>query len=113
MVEGRWSGFPVMAARSIFAGMRNRRSAIMRARSVFYSVSLIAGLAAPAAFAEPPAAPRPRATTRRVVMARGASYLGVGVVEIVPERAKELHLKDEHGVEVRGVDPDSPASKAG
>jgi serine protease Do len=85
----------------------------MRARSVFYSVSLIAGLAAPAAFAEPPAAPRPRAATRRVVMARGASYLGVGVVEIVPERAKELHLKDEHGVEVRCVDPDSPASKAG
>ena len=29
------------------------------------------------------------------------------------ERAKELHLKEERGVEVRCVDADSPAAKAG
>ena len=80
---------------------------------ILCSLSLMAGLAAPLAFSEPPATPRPRASTRHVAIARGASYLGVGVVEISPERAKELHLKDEHGVEVRCVDPESPALKAG
>jgi len=40
-------------------------------------------------------------------------YLGVGVVEVTSERAKALKLPDESGVEVRHVDDDSPASKAG
>jgi len=58
-------------------------------------------------------APRARLAKGSVVLSRGASYLGVGVAEISPERAKALHLKDEHGVEVRCVDNDSPAAKAG
>lgn len=60
----------------------------------------------------PPDTPR-ASTSRRVVLQRGSSYLGVGVVEIVSDRAKELHLKEERGVEVRVVDSDSPAAKAG
>jgi serine protease Do len=47
-------------------------------------------------------------------MTRGSSsYLGVGVVEVDSDRAKVLHLKEERGVEVKNVDEDSPASKAG
>jgi predicted metalloprotease with PDZ domain len=41
------------------------------------------------------------------------SYLGVGVEEIDSARAKELKLKEERGVEIRRVEPDSPAEKAG
>ncbi len=41
------------------------------------------------------------------------SYLGIGVKEILADRAKELKLKEEAGVEVTRVDSDSPAEKAG
>lgn len=41
------------------------------------------------------------------------SYLGVGVQEIDSTRAKELKLKEEYGVEITRVTPDSPAAKAG
>lgn len=41
------------------------------------------------------------------------SYLGVGVEEVDTTRAKELKLKEERGVEIRRVEPDSPAEKAG
>jgi len=42
-----------------------------------------------------------------------ASYLGVGVAEIDSSRAKELKLQVERGVEIRRVEADSPAEKAG
>ena len=45
--------------------------------------------------------------------AKGGSYLGVGVEEVDSERAKELKLREERGVEIRRVDHDSPAEKAG
>lgn len=48
-----------------------------------------------------------------VVMGRGGSYLGVGISEIGTDRAKELNLREERGVELTMVDEDSPASKAG
>ena len=48
-----------------------------------------------------------------VIAGTGGSYLGLGVVEIVAERAKTLNLKDEHGVEITRVEDDSPAAKAG
>ena len=38
------------------------------------------------------------------------SFLGVGVVEIAAERAKELNLKEERGVEITRVQEDSPAA---
>ena len=44
---------------------------------------------------------------------RGLSYLGVGVAEVDAARAKELNLKEERGVEIRKVETDSPAEKAG
>jgi serine protease Do len=40
-------------------------------------------------------------------------YLGVGVMELTDERVKALNLKDDQGLEVRRVNPDSPAAKAG
>lgn len=56
------------------------------------------------------AAPRARSisTTRM-----GTIYLGVGVVEVTEERAKALNLKDTFGVEVKHVEENSPAAKAG
>ena len=41
------------------------------------------------------------------------SYLGVGIAEITSERAKELKLTEERGVEIKFIAENSPASKAG
>ena len=82
------------------------------ANRILVSGICVVGFAAQAAFAEPPDAPRAH-TAGRVVLTRGSSYLGVAVVELTPDRAKELHLKDERGVEVTCLDADSPAAKAG
>ncbi len=43
----------------------------------------------------------------------GTSFLGVGVAEVDSERAQKLNLKEERGVEITRVEPDSPAEKAG
>ena len=43
----------------------------------------------------------------------GGSFLGVGVADVDAERAKALKLSEERGVEVKNVEPDSPAAKAG
>jgi serine protease Do len=63
----------------------------------------------------PPAPPRPlrggRTVVTRSAVRRG--WLGVGLGEITPERAKALKLSDQSGVEVTHVDENSPASKAG
>jgi len=60
-------------------------------------------------------APRARAASNRSIFIRkaGGSYLGIGVAEIDAERAKALNLKEVRGVEVKSVDHDSPAAKAG
>jgi serine protease Do len=61
-----------------------------------------------------PPKPAKARTAGNVVIQRGsASYLGVGVVDIDAERAKALKLSEERGVEVRNIDGDSPAAKAG
>src|SRR5215470_668650 len=55
-----------------------------------------------------------RARNTGVFVAKGStSYLGIGVVDIDTERAKTLNLKEERGVEIKSVTPDSPALKAG
>lgn len=41
------------------------------------------------------------------------TYLGVNVAEVDSERARELKLKEERGVEIKKVEPGSPAEKAG
>ena len=45
--------------------------------------------------------------------AGAGSYIGVGVAEVTPERAKALKLKEERGAEITSVEADSPAAKAG
>lgn len=72
------------------------------------------GLAAQALLAGPPGeTPRAHTASNGIVVTRGSSYLGVAVVDITADRAKQLHLKDERGVEVTCIDSGSPASKAG
>ncbi len=43
----------------------------------------------------------------------GSSFIGVMVQEIDSDRAKELKLREEYGVEVTRIETDSPADKAG
>jgi serine protease Do len=59
--------------------------------------------------------PQPgRAPAAQVWRIGGAtSYLGVNIREIDSERAKELKLKEEAGVEITRIVEDSPAAKAG
>jgi serine protease Do len=52
-------------------------------------------------------------TTGLAVSQGLGSFLGVGIQEIDINRAKELKLSDEAGVEVTRIAPDSPAEKAG
>ena len=49
----------------------------------------------------------------RVVVPASGSFLGVAIQEIDGDRAKELKLPEEGGLEVTRVAPDSPAEKAG
>ncbi len=73
-----------------------------------------AGQTPPAAPPAPPSPPRVlhgRSATTRVLTRHG--YLGVGVADLSMERAKALKLADDSGVEVKRVDENSPASKAG
>ena len=43
----------------------------------------------------------------------GGTYLGVSLAEVDANRARELKLKETHGVEIKRVESDSPAEKAG
>ena len=62
----------------------------------------------------PPQPPVPPSISSRVItITPPGSYLGIGIQEITAERAKALKLRDEAGVEVTHVAPDSPADKAG
>src|ERR1700722_5005999 len=54
---------------------------------------------------------RARSATMRAAMEHG--HLGVGVKELTPERVKALGLTNNNGVEVTGVEENSPAAKAG
>src|SRR5206468_2701811 len=89
---------------------------------VLLAALLWGGLSGPAVFGQQPAPPAPPApprparaprASRLVVQTAPASFLGVGVSDIDAERAKALNLKEERGVEVKNVDEDSPAAKAG
>src|SRR5215472_4084924 len=62
----------------------------------------------------PPAPPAMAAPDVRVWKATaGGSFLGVGLKEIDSDRAKELKLREESGVEITRVEENSPAAKAG
>jgi serine protease Do len=67
-----------------------------------------------ACFAQPEPPQPPRRPGRVLAIDPGSSsFLGVGVAEVDTEQAKELKLKEERGVEVKNVEDDSPAGKAG
>lgn len=74
-------------------------------------VCLAAGLTLGLGFGQTGAAQTSRSATLRRPVTR--AYLGVGVVDLTDDRVKALKLKDDNGVEVRLVDPQSPADKAG
>jgi serine protease Do len=72
---------------------------------------LVLCLAALSGFAQTRAPQRSHSATLR--SAASVGYLGVGVLDLTDERVKVLKLKDNNGVDVKRVDEDSPASKAG
>ena len=67
---------------------------------------------AEAAPPRPARAPRP-SHDRMLFFSSGGSWLGVSIADITGERVKELNLKEETGVEIKGVMPGSPAEAAG
>jgi len=67
-----------------------------------------ASLVSPAAFAQQRAQ-----NAQTIVIAGGGGYLGIGAMEVTPERAKALNLKEERGVEVSSLEAEGPAAKAG
>jgi serine protease Do len=69
-------------------------------------------LAAGLAFAQTPQ-PAQRARTASGLQTVESPYLGVSAQDITSDRAKALKLKEERGVEVTSVEPDSGAAKAG
>lgn len=91
------------------------------AATVLLTLFALPGLGQPV---PPPPAPQPPVPPRasppipprapRVLSLGGpVSYLGIGVKEILGDRAKELKLNEEAGIEVTRVDAGSPAEQAG
>jgi serine protease Do len=80
----------------------------MRLRIPAIIALVTASVAVPAGFAQ-----NSRHANIVTVQRSGSSYLGIGAVEVTPERAKALNLKDDRGVEVAHLEDDSPAAKAG
>jgi serine protease Do len=78
-------------------------------KRAFWTILLTAlGLAAATAFAQ-----ETHHAGVVTIQHAGTSYLGIGVWDIPPERAKALKLKEERGIEVAHVEENSPAAKAG
>jgi serine protease Do len=64
-------------------------------------------------FQQPPNPPAPPQMPVHEFAMAGGTYLGVNLAEIDSNRAKELKLKDDYGVEITRVEDNSPAEKAG
>lgn len=77
-------------------------------RKVWMAAALAAAtVVTPVAHAQKP-------ETNVMILRGGArSFLGVGVAEVTAQRAKDLKLQEERGVEVTRVEQGSPAEKAG
>ena len=78
-------------------------------RSAIYSLAFLAATA----MAVSPAFPQVTRSRAYAVQAAGTSYLGIGVMEVTPDRARTLNLKEVRGVEVSRLEENSPAAKAG
>jgi len=73
----------------------------------------VASIASPSASAQnTPTPPRAR-SAQAVIIQRGGGYLGIGGIEVTPDKVKALNLKEEGGVLVSSVAEDGPAAKAG
>lgn len=79
-------------------------------KSAFATVAVAMAVGMPV-LAQTAAPQRGRSTTFREIASRG--YLGVGVVELTEDRVKALKLNDDKGVEVKRVEANSPAARAG
>lgn len=95
-------------------------SARTQFRSARWAATAALALVALPALAQPappppvaPVPPEPPRAMRAITIGGSGSYLGIGVKEILADRAKELKLKEEAGIEVTRVDSGSPAEKAG
>ena len=84
----------------------------MKTSSVISFVAA-AGLVSCAAFAQQVVTPRGHSAQGYVVQKGSGGYLGIGGLDISPERAKALNLKEERGVEVSSLAENGPAAKAG
>jgi serine protease Do len=72
-----------------------------------------ASLVSTSAFAQQVVIPREHRAQGFVVEKTSGGYLGIGGLDISPERAKALNLKEERGVEVSSLAEEGPAAKAG
>jgi serine protease Do len=79
-------------------------------KSAFATLAVTLAIGIPV-FAQTTAPQRGHSATLREIATRG--YLGVGVVELTDDRVKALKLNDDKGVEVKRVEANSPAAKAG
>jgi serine protease Do len=83
-----------------------------------FSLGITAGIAAAslvstvAVAQTAPMAP-PARSAQVITIQKNGGYLGIGGMEVTPERVKALNLKEERGVEVSSVEEDGPAAKAG
>jgi len=72
-----------------------------------------ASLVSCSAFAQQVVTPRGHSAQGYVMQKASGGYLGIGGLDVSPERAKALNLKEERGVEVSSLAEDGPAAKAG
>lgn len=76
------------------------------ARTIAFALILLTSVAAPS-----PALGAPQLDLQAVPAP--SSYLGVGIIEVSQEAAREIGLLDPHGVEISSVADTSPAEEAG
>jgi serine protease Do len=82
----------------------------MRIHSLFVMGAAVAALWVPSAAAQNA---EPFFQYFQTQRAGSGSFLGVFLQEVGPDRAKALKLPDEEGVEITGIEPNSPAAAAG
>jgi serine protease Do len=81
--------------------------------SLGIAIVAAAGLVSSSVFAQQVVIPRGRIAQGYVVEKASGGYLGIGGLDITPDRAKALNLKEERGVEVSSLAEEGPAAKAG
>jgi len=80
---------------------------------IVFSAATAAAVAQGPDFFQAPGGTQVREFNRTPLPFVGGTYLGVNLAEIDANRAKELKLKEDYGVEISRVEENSPAEKAG